>query len=37
MLPKTGEKLHMQYILLGIGIIGLLCTRRGWISYGEKL
>ncbi|MBL1225435.1 LPXTG cell wall anchor domain-containing protein [Enterococcus sp. BWR-S5] len=32
--PKTGEKIQMQYILLGLGIIGLLYVRRGF-SYDE--
>lgn len=35
-LPKTGEKIQGQYILLGIGIIGLLCVKRRWFSYDEK-
>lgn len=32
--PKTGEKIQLQYILLGLGIIGLLYVRRGF-RYDE--
>ena len=35
--PKTGEKVQGQYILLGIGIIGLLCARRRGFSDDERL
>lgn len=35
--PKTGEKIQGQYILLGIGVIGLLCVRRRGFNDDERL